>query len=313
MEKVVDGTKWCMTEEDDPWYVIRGVCHDATATPNPQLVIQGSLFKTGTVENTTVVFNDVDSANPPTMCAIETVNAATMRATCTPDPAGDTIIMPPVPDGQVVVEATVNGETETHMGIIDFCAGTCPSAGANITTAYAKGLWSGPPTVKSILTIGLDCSFPIPLLERDLTITLEPISGSETVTREICIMNVVDDVDNKEIITVINGAWTGDYRIKVLHDTLGYVDNDDLIWSSIAQVTDITPNHGSKLGGTLLTLTGNHFSDVSPENDINLIYIGDTYCKVEARIDTEIKCRVETRNPATSQYDLVSVFMKLSE
>ena len=61
-------------------------------------------------------------------------------------------------------------------------------------------------------------------------------------------------------------------------------------------------------------MTGNHFSDISaaPGNEINIIYVGDTYCKVEERKDTEIKCRLDSRT-ATNELSLVTVFMKLSE
>ena len=61
-------------------------------------------------------------------------------------------------------------------------------------------------------------------------------------------------------------------------------------------------------------MVGNHFSDIStdPGNEINIIYVGDTYCQVEERQDTEMKCRLASRT-ATSGYGMVSILMKLSE
>ena len=116
---------------------------------------------------------------------------------------------------------------------------------------------------------------------------------------------------------VINGAWTGRYCVRIHHDDgvdpQGWLDSADLIWTSVAEVTAITPNTGSAAGGTLLTLTGGHFGDASPDQDVNLIFVGDSYCQVVARTDTEIKCRVEPRAALTTGAEAVAVFMKLAE
>ena len=110
-----------------------------------------------------------------------------------------------------------------------------------ITTPTCTGPWSGPPTTKSVATVSFDCSFPYDL--EDLTFTLVPLpGGTETETKEICVMSIVDTPSIKEVNVVINGAWTGSYKVKVLHSTHGYLDLDDLIWSSIAEINDISPS-----------------------------------------------------------------------
>jgi len=69
---------------------------------------------------------------------------------------------------------------------------------------------------------------------------------------------------------------------------------DDVVLTAIGTVTDFTPTQGSKLGGTLLTITGYHFSTDILDNPVKVGM--DTYCYVETSSDTEITCRIDDSN-----------------
>ena len=49
---------------------------------------------------------------------------------------------------------------------------------------------------------------------------------------------------------------------------------------------------GSVLGGTLVTITGNHYGNTATDNPVK---IGDNYCLVEETSEFEIKCRIAIR------------------
>lgn len=64
------------------------------------------------------------------------------------------------------------------------------------------------------------------------------------------------------------------------------------------------------LGGTLITITGNHYGLTATDNPVK---VGDNYCIVESTSDTEIICRIlEGGATVVSEADLI-VFAMASE
>ena len=76
-----------------------------------------------------------------------------------------------------------------------------------------------------------------------------------------------------------------------------------------ATVTSVSPNRGSKYGGTLITITGENFSDDIYDNPVK---IGDSYCFVQTTSATEITCRQDFGVRDTGAA-LLLVFLKTSE
>jgi hypothetical protein len=67
---------------------------------------------------------------------------------------------------------------------------------------------------------------------------------------------------------------------------------------------------GSVLGGTLLTITGNHYGNKATDNPVK---VGDNYCIVEETSEFEIKCRIEIRKKTVVSSAEVIVFAKTYE
>jgi len=86
------------------------------------------------------------------------------------------------------------------------------------------------------------------------------------------------DTSALSVTIKFGGAWSADdYRIQLESQLLGRVDNTALGLVVGASVSSISPTSGSKYGGTLITITGENFSDEVLDNPVK---IGDNYCNV---------------------------------
>lgn len=107
-------------------------------------------------------------------------------------------------------------------------------------------------------------------------------------------LRVVDVDSTAKTITVkYGGAYTGTYDLVVANqDGNIYCD---LTFEVIFEVTDFSPKQGSQFGGTLVTITGSHFSNVATDNPVKIGYEyisgTDHYCYVVETSEYEIKCR----------------------
>ena len=96
-------------------------------------------------------------------------------------------------------------------------------------------------------------------------------------------LRVVDvDPTAKTITVKYGGAYSGMYDIVVSNSTGNIFC--DIQLEVIFEVTDFTPKQGSQFGGTLVTITGRHFSDVATDNPVKIGYEyitgTDHYCYV---------------------------------
>ena len=68
------------------------------------------------------------------------------------------------------------------------------------------------------------------------------------------------------------GAYSGIYDLKVTSGLNKNVLTAGVTFEAKIQVTDFQPKQGSRLGGTIVTITGSHFSDVITDNPVKIDY-----------------------------------------
>lgn len=78
------------------------------------------------------------------------------------------------------------------------------------------------------------------------------------------------------------------YDLHVISREFGRIDTTRITLELIGVITDFSPKQGSVHGGTLVTVTGYHFSNDPMDNPVR---IGWVDCLVESSTETEIKCR----------------------
>lgn len=159
------------------------------------------------------------------------------------------------------------------------------------------------PVLKQDLTIEMMSSFP----DIDISQYTVEIRGSSDYQRQL---NIVSwNNITKQMKVKFNGAPSDDYVI-VVKGPDGFLAGPRLTLTTIIAVDSITPMKGSVLGGTLVTITGNHYGTQASDNPVK---IGENYCLVEQTSEFEIKCRVQIRKPTVVSEAEVIVFAKTYE
>ena len=93
-------------------------------------------------------------------------------------------------------------------------------------------------------------------------------------------------VDTTYIKVRFLGGEKGEYKFRGWESNTGYFLGD-AEFEIKAEITSISPNMGSWMGGSILTLSGFGFSsEVSEE----YIYFGDTNCVIHSTNDTQVVC-----------------------
>jgi hypothetical protein len=112
------------------------------------------------------------------------------------------------------------------------------------------------------------------------------------------------------------GAPSGDYSVFISSTIAGRLDTENLQIRTEAKVTGFSPSQGSALGGSIVTITGENFSEHLLDNQV---LIGDALCIVQTASTTQIVCQIERREVITDfslNYPAdapVSVFLKVAE
>jgi hypothetical protein len=113
-------------------------------------------------------------------------------------------------------------------------------------------------------------------------------------------MNVIAVDDSTKTLTCLfGGAWSGSYIISVRHRVFGLVDNQGLIFTVGSNVTNVSPDQGSRYGGSLLTITGTNFGTVPTDNPVQISTlggVGSVNCFVRTITPTQITCRIAETN-----------------
>jgi hypothetical protein len=154
------------------------------------------------------------------------------------------------------------------------------------------------PVLKTKVNITLESSFPYTLDKADFTVNATNISNP-TYFRQMNVIAVHEPT--KSLMVMFGGAWSGDYLISIRHRAFGLIDNKDLLFIVGSNVTNVTPNTGSKYGGTLLTITGTNFGKVKTDNPVQISTlgaVGSIDCFVKTTNATTITCRVGKTNKA---------------
>jgi hypothetical protein len=227
-------------------------------------------------------------------------------------------------DGDYVLTVSVNDKSETFT----------VSASEHSTYAESISPVSLSPVLTTELTIQLSSEYPnVPALKvsdfaAELNLVSEPTQGhwifdyelgdfvwipDETTAWPLYVKSV--DSDAKTVTLNFRGSPSGDYRVLLSSETHGRLDTENLSIKTEAYVTGVSPSSGSALGGSLVTITGENFSNDARDN---AVMIGDALCLVETSAPQEIVCRIAHRT-VTEDFSLypanapVSVFLKLGE
>ena len=154
---------------------------------------------------------------------------------------------------------------------------------------------SASPILTETLTVQLGSSYDTTNMEKeDFSVVLIPRDGSK-----VRPLNVVDiSKDDGTLDVKYGGAYSGMYDIQVSHTSEGSFLTSDVEFEAKIQIESFSPTQGAKFGGTLVTITGGHFSDNIQDNPVKIDYtwVGgvDHYCYVKETSDNEIKCRMAT-------------------
>eukprot|EP00761_Pharyngomonas_kirbyi_P010107 gb/GECH01010125.1/.p1 GENE.gb/GECH01010125.1/~~gb/GECH01010125.1/.p1 ORF type:complete len:3495 (+),score=610.83 gb/GECH01010125.1/:1-10485(+) len=115
-------------------------------------------------------------------------------------------------------------------------------------------------------------------LENSVTITGDQF-GSEKDKIEIQLDNYTFSplsVSNNEIMFKTKPIPPGDYLVKVFKENIGLSFEEPTLHLEL-EVSDITPDHGSVFGGTVITIDGRGFSSI---NKNNRVFLRNVECQV---------------------------------
>jgi len=173
--------------------------------------------------------------------------------------------------------------------------------------------YTASPVLKTQINITLEDDFPYEMFKEDFSVNATNISNPEYFRP----MNVIAVYDELRILTAMfGGAWTGDYTIDIRHRAYGLVDTRGLTFIVGSNVTSISPQQGSKYGGTLVTITGNNFGTVPTDNPVQISTlggVGSVDCYVQTINPEQITCRVDATEKDMDTEAKMITFLKTSE
>ena len=97
------------------------------------------------------------------------------------------------------------------------------------------------------------------------------------------------------VICRLSGGKSGQYLIKLHKKGVGFsipVNENDNLFTYHLLVDGLSPNSGSKEGGTLLTITGDNFSPTLNENQVVIGESGHDYCIIQTASEKKLTCIV---------------------
>lgn len=141
------------------------------------------------------------------------------------------------------------------------------------------------PVLRQELTLSL-ADYTDTMAVDDFSVTLVS-NADNTVTRELNVLSVDDGA--KTLNVLFPGAGSGTYSFRV-NGANGALQSKDVQLTTKLSLTGISPSSGSNLGGTLLTLTGEHFGNVATDNPVT---VNGHDCLVQTTSEFEVTCRIE--------------------
>jgi len=138
--------------------------------------------------------------------------------------------------------------------------------------------------LKTNLNISLADNYTGDMGPSGFIVTLSNNNAPENITNLYVIST--DDV-TKTILVKFPGARSGNYTIIVKSNDHGIIDTDAFNLTVTGLITGFSPSSGSIYGGTIITITGENFSDNILDNPVK---VGDNYCDVLTTNSTTITC-----------------------
>lgn len=162
------------------------------------------------------------------------------------------------------------------------------------------------PVLKSEIDITVSSDFAGIMTVAEFTVKVYTDAG--IYVRDLFVMSV--DEDALSLKVKFGGAESGQYTLEVSSAQFGLIDNSALALHVGASVTSISPTTGSRLGGTIITITGINFSNDKLDNPVK---VGTNYCYVITSTPTEITCQLGLLTDQVAQAEDIIVFLKTSE
>jgi hypothetical protein len=197
------------------------------------------------------------------------------------------------------VTVTING--------VDFVSANDVELKTTVDATLEVSPNSVSPVLKTELTIYLASDYATTLNVEDFSATLYSLDDVDF-ERELYVMSVDDAA--KTVKVKFPGAYSGEYYIQLQSSVSGYIDSDLLTLSVHGTVNSVSPLRGSKYGGTLITITGENFSEDPLDNPVT---IGSDDCYVITSTPTEITCRTDLLSDKETGGETLIVFLKTSE
>lgn len=79
----------------------------------------------------------------------------------------------------------------------------------------------------------------------------------------------VNEIKPDKLVATLGGGHVGDYHLRVIKVGKGFSEGS-MPFSYIIRIDGISPNAGSIYGGTVLTITGDNFSEHNYDNTVYL-------------------------------------------
>ncbi len=140
------------------------------------------------------------------------------------------------------------------------------------------------PVLKANLNIALASNYSGDMAATAFTVYMSNDNAPENITNLYIIST---NPTSKTLLVKFPGARSGNYTVFVKSVDNGFIDTDAYKIVVIGQVTGISPSYGSVYGGTILTITGENFSENILDNPVK---VGDHYCDVLTSNATTITC-----------------------
>ena len=173
---------------------------------------------------------------------------------------------------------------------------------------------SASPILIKTLTLKLSDSYAGDIMTDDFTITLKPRDDD---SKERPLKVVGRNAADNTLEVKYGGAYSGVYDLEFSSASMGNFMTDQVEFTAKIEVADFQPKQGSRMGGTLVTITGGHFSENPQDNPVKIDYtwVGgvDHYCYVQETRDDQIKCRMAVDYNRSAGDAPVIVFAGTSE
>ena len=173
---------------------------------------------------------------------------------------------------------------------------------------------SASPILIKTLTLKLSDSYAGDIMTDDFTITLKP---RDDASKERPLKVVGRNAADNTLEVKYGGAYSGVYDLEFSSASMGNFMTDQVEFTAKIEVADFQPKQGSRMGGTLVTITGGHFSENPQDNPVKIDYtwVGgvDHYCYVQETRDDQIKCRMAVDYNRSAGDAPVIVFAGTSE